>query len=375
MTTMTHKAPYKILQVDLDAEPEVIAAAYRSLAKRYHPDANPRPDANERMGEINWAYEILRDPTKKAEYDRRHAVPSAAKPPEPSTSRQTQRERDSWRWSVSAEEAAERIIFANLFRQGKICMACGDIAPTREVDFEYNVGMIFMRRVHQVKGRLCRKCIEYHFWEATGISLLLGWWGYISFFVNWFYLIKNLITYLGSLGLKHPQGSVWAEAMKWKLASAAMVALVAWILSATLLPGSQVVANRAATPTVSSASVPAVAPLTTSKPASYIPTLRPTIKPLFTPTRDCEHWMNITLADKGRTLCVTGTVVSAYSDTSGPVPIFYIAFAKGGGNFYMISYNGYYNSLDGNCVRARGKIDVIGNTPVMIINDSLNYCW
>ena len=58
MTTMTHKDPYKILQVDPAAEAEVIAAAYRSLAKRYHPDANPGPDANERMGEINWAYEF-----------------------------------------------------------------------------------------------------------------------------------------------------------------------------------------------------------------------------------------------------------------------------------------------------------------------------
>ena len=197
---------------------------------------------------------FLSNPRKKSEYDRSQVGPSAAKPPQPPSSGQTQSTRSDWRWSVSSEEEAERIIFASLFRQGMICMACGDIAPTREVNFEYNVGMIFMRRIHQIKGRLCRKCIEDRFWEATGISLLLGWWGYISFFVNWFYLIKNLITYLGSLGLKHPQGSVWAEAMKWKLASAAMITLVAWIISVTTLPSSQVIANRAAAPTVSSAS-------------------------------------------------------------------------------------------------------------------------
>ena len=37
--------PYKTLQVDPEAEDEVIAAAYRRLARKYHPDANAGPDA------------------------------------------------------------------------------------------------------------------------------------------------------------------------------------------------------------------------------------------------------------------------------------------------------------------------------------------
>ncbi len=60
---------YRILQVDPSAEWEVIESAYKRLARKYHPDANPSPDANERMKVINEAYEVLRDPTRRKEYD------------------------------------------------------------------------------------------------------------------------------------------------------------------------------------------------------------------------------------------------------------------------------------------------------------------
>jgi len=61
---------YRVLQVDPDAEPEVIAAAYRKLAAKYHPDVNSSPEANTRMQEINVAYGVLGDPSARAEYDR-----------------------------------------------------------------------------------------------------------------------------------------------------------------------------------------------------------------------------------------------------------------------------------------------------------------
>jgi DnaJ-class molecular chaperone len=61
---------YRVLQVDPDAEPEVIAAAYRKLAAKYHPDVNSSPEANTRMQEINVAYGVLGDPAARAEYDR-----------------------------------------------------------------------------------------------------------------------------------------------------------------------------------------------------------------------------------------------------------------------------------------------------------------
>jgi DnaJ-class molecular chaperone len=61
---------YRVLQIDPDAEPEVVAAAYRKLAAKYHPDVNRTPEAADRMREINVAYDTLGDPYKRAEYDR-----------------------------------------------------------------------------------------------------------------------------------------------------------------------------------------------------------------------------------------------------------------------------------------------------------------
>jgi curved DNA-binding protein CbpA len=67
--------PYAVLQVARNAEPEVVAAAYRSLARKYHPDGNRSAKSTQRMQEINEAYEILRDPAKRRRYDRANRQP------------------------------------------------------------------------------------------------------------------------------------------------------------------------------------------------------------------------------------------------------------------------------------------------------------
>jgi curved DNA-binding protein CbpA len=61
--------PYKVLQVDSEAEDEIIQAAYRRLAQKYHPDVASGPDAAARMAGINAAWEILRDPARRAAHD------------------------------------------------------------------------------------------------------------------------------------------------------------------------------------------------------------------------------------------------------------------------------------------------------------------
>ncbi len=61
---------YEILQVIPSAEQAVIEAAYKGLARRYHPDLNKSADATKRMQDINLAYECLADPAKRANYDR-----------------------------------------------------------------------------------------------------------------------------------------------------------------------------------------------------------------------------------------------------------------------------------------------------------------
>ncbi len=61
---------YRILGVDRDASIEEIKKAYRRLARLYHPDRNPDPEAEERFKEINEAYHVLSDEERRREYDR-----------------------------------------------------------------------------------------------------------------------------------------------------------------------------------------------------------------------------------------------------------------------------------------------------------------
>jgi preprotein translocase subunit Sec63 len=73
---------YGILQVHPRAEKEVIDAAYRRLAAKYHPDVSHASDAEERMKQINTAYEVLSDPASRAAYDASlGAAPSSDTPP------------------------------------------------------------------------------------------------------------------------------------------------------------------------------------------------------------------------------------------------------------------------------------------------------
>src|ERR671917_1893250 len=62
---------YAVLGVQRNASDEEVKKAYRKLAMTYHPDRNGgSKDAEERFKEITEAYDVLRDPQKRAAYDR-----------------------------------------------------------------------------------------------------------------------------------------------------------------------------------------------------------------------------------------------------------------------------------------------------------------
>ena len=97
---------YKVLQVDSEADPEVIQAAYRRLAQKFHPDLAGGPDTPEgregaqRMVAINAAWEVLGDERRRAAYDHAravaagtaaHSVPSQTPAPRPAPVRTSMR--------------------------------------------------------------------------------------------------------------------------------------------------------------------------------------------------------------------------------------------------------------------------------------------
>ena len=68
---MTNKRDYyEVLGVTQSAGADDIKIAFRNLARKYHPDVNKEPDAEEKFKEINEAYSVLSDPEKRSSYDR-----------------------------------------------------------------------------------------------------------------------------------------------------------------------------------------------------------------------------------------------------------------------------------------------------------------
>ncbi|MCX7807715.1 MAG: DnaJ domain-containing protein, partial [Deltaproteobacteria bacterium] len=67
---MSYRDYYEILGVSRNATKDEIQAAYRKLARKYHPDISKEPNAEERFKEINEAYEVLRDDKKRQLYDK-----------------------------------------------------------------------------------------------------------------------------------------------------------------------------------------------------------------------------------------------------------------------------------------------------------------
>ena len=99
-----------------DANADDIKRAYRKLARKYHPDVSKEPEAEAKFKEVNEAYEVLKDPEKRAAYDQLGSQwqPGQDFRPPPDW----QRHAGQHRWQSSREDAASfSDFFSSLFGQ------------------------------------------------------------------------------------------------------------------------------------------------------------------------------------------------------------------------------------------------------------------
>ena len=179
------KTFYKILEVDSEASPEVIEAAYRRLARRYHPDLNRSHDATVRMQELNEAYGVLSDSQQRMSYDlylRQQADSQKQRTASTSSSNSSQPQS---RYSSDSPESESygRTAQSNPYGQPSVAMAtacekCGrSDASLRFVQFPYVVSLVLVTFRRGERGLFCSECRRKKMADAKILTLILGWWG------------------------------------------------------------------------------------------------------------------------------------------------------------------------------------------------------
>ena len=84
------------------------------------------------------------------------------------------------------------------------CDRCKRTVQVDYVTFEQNIGLIVFRMPKRFRGYLCRECSAHVFWRFTAVTLVMGWWGVISFFVTFAILYRNVATYARTRALAPP---------------------------------------------------------------------------------------------------------------------------------------------------------------------------
>lgn len=163
--------PYSVLGVEKNASYDEINRAYFRLAKEFYPDINKSSEANRRMQEINTAYEILKNPEKRKQYDFLHGE----------------------NYTYEEQPTENYSDYEDLFR----CQRCGAVDHTlRIVQFPYVISLLFVTLRRGWAGIFCSECRKEEMAKAKIISLFLGWWGF-----PWgiFYTLETLFSIEGKI--------------------------------------------------------------------------------------------------------------------------------------------------------------------------------
>lgn len=148
--------PYQVLGVARDATPAQIRAAFRSLAKKHHPDLNPGDKAaEETFKSLGAAHDLLSDPERRARYDRGEIDAAGQERPERHFYRHHAEASEGARYRPGMppeEDPAFADVFAELFRRGG--GAAAGRAPLRGQDQHYALEVEFAEAALGAQRRL-----------------------------------------------------------------------------------------------------------------------------------------------------------------------------------------------------------------------------
>lgn len=189
---------YQSLGVSADATSAEIKAAYRRLAKEFHPDLNQGADTTAAFQRVQEAYDVLGDDSLRAQYDAFGAIPSS--------------EHDDFGDPSSHIEPIR-------------CSACECVtAQPRFKVFYLVISYLYGSYKKPLQGIFCSACEFKTALKATVGTLLLGWWSIIGFFWTLHALLANLIGgrfHAQNAFLQGQQAFYFAQEGKLELAAAA----------------------------------------------------------------------------------------------------------------------------------------------------------
>lgn len=132
---MASNDPYEVLGLGRDASEDDIRQAYRRLAKRHHPDLNPGDRvAEDAFKRVSAAYELLRDPERRARFDRGEIDAEGVEQPQRRYYRTYADAEDGAGYRSEAGYADFSDLFSDLFGGERVRLRGGDVSYEMAVD-------------------------------------------------------------------------------------------------------------------------------------------------------------------------------------------------------------------------------------------------
>jgi hypothetical protein len=222
--------------------------------------------------------------------------------------------------------------------------------------------MVFMRQHRSIKGKLCKSCIDYCFWNLTGKTMLLGWWGMISFFITPFILLNNIFRYISTVNMRKPVINITPSPSSfWIFTSISGFLLLSYIAFSIVFPESA----QSTSPSLKF--VPTNTPIPPA-PTRIVPTA---IKTPTSSASNCIKWTQITPGMIGYKICVYGNVYAIYDTDKTATRL---KFSPEPNTFFMYDVNFVYPDLKaGDCVLANEVLQLYGDIPYISVS-SLYKC-